>query len=117
MAVTPEAVRIWSSAMGSPVIKRSVLIARRRTSVSLEDRFWNALKEISMRRAVTISALITQIDNQRQHANLSSCLRLFVLDFYIRQSKREDEGAAIKNRFDTSQAANREKRLADQRYR
>jgi predicted DNA-binding ribbon-helix-helix protein len=68
--------------MNSPVIKRSVVIAGHKTSVSLEDAFWTALKEIAIGRGVTLSELVTSIDVERQQGNLSSCLRLFVLDFY-----------------------------------
>src|SRR6202030_3602378 len=69
-------------AMNSPVIKRSVVIAGHKTSVSLEDAFWTSLKEIAISRGVTLSELVTSIDVERQQGNLSSCLRLFVLDFY-----------------------------------
>ncbi len=68
--------------MNSPVIKRSVVIAGHKTSVSLEDAFWTSLKEIATSRGVTLSDLVTSIDVERQQGNLSSCLRLFVLDFY-----------------------------------
>jgi predicted DNA-binding ribbon-helix-helix protein len=50
--------------------------------VSLEDEFWNALKDIAGDRHLTLSELVSGIDAQRQHGNLSSALRLFVLDFY-----------------------------------
>jgi predicted DNA-binding ribbon-helix-helix protein len=64
------------------VIKRSIVIAGHKTSVSLEDAFWKSLKEIATGRGTTISNLVTSIDVDRQQGNLSSCLRLFVLDFY-----------------------------------
>jgi predicted DNA-binding ribbon-helix-helix protein len=66
----------------SPIIKRSVIIGGHKTSVSLEDRFWNALKEIASGREVTLSELVGAIDKERQHGNLSSAIRLFVLGFY-----------------------------------
>jgi len=68
--------------MRSTVVKRSVVIAGQKTSVSLEDAFWTALREIAVARGSTLSALVTSIDVERQQGNLSSCLRLFVLDFY-----------------------------------
>jgi predicted DNA-binding ribbon-helix-helix protein len=68
--------------MRSAVVKRSVVIAAHRTSVSLEDAFWKALKEIATARGTNLSHLVTSIDVERQQSNLSSCLRLFVLDFY-----------------------------------
>jgi predicted DNA-binding ribbon-helix-helix protein len=64
------------------VVKRSVVVAGQKTSVSLEDAFWKSLKEIAVGRGATLSNLVTSIDLERQQGNLSSCLRLFVLDFY-----------------------------------
>ena len=57
----------------------------RKTSVALEDAFWEGLKEIADRRQMTVSKLVGFIDSQRQHNNLSSALRLFVLEFYRSQ--------------------------------
>jgi predicted DNA-binding ribbon-helix-helix protein len=71
--------------MKSPVVKRSIVIAGHKTSVSLEDAFWKGLKEIASGRAATLSELVASIDAARQHGNLSSALRLFVLDFYRNQ--------------------------------
>ena len=68
--------------MKSLVVKRSIFLAGRKTSVSLEDEFWNALKKIASDRNVTLSELVSGIDKQRQHGNLSSTLRLFVLEYY-----------------------------------
>jgi predicted DNA-binding ribbon-helix-helix protein len=68
--------------MRSTVVKRSVVIAGHKTSVSLEDAFWKSLREIARDRGTTLSTLVTSIDVERQQGNLSSCLRLFVLDFY-----------------------------------
>jgi predicted DNA-binding ribbon-helix-helix protein len=68
--------------MRSTVVKRSVVIAGQKTSVSLEDAFWTSLKEIAVGRGATLSNLVTSIDVERQQGNLSSCLRLFVLDYY-----------------------------------
>ena len=75
--------------MKSPVVKRSVILAGHKTSVSLEDAFWNALKEIARKRLTTLSELIGTIDLQRQQGNLSSALRLFVLSF-LSQSDSEE---------------------------
>ncbi|MEA2982014.1 MAG: hypothetical protein QOF91_3365 [Alphaproteobacteria bacterium] len=68
--------------MKSPVIKRSIVIAGHKTSVSLEDAFWKGLKEIADDRDMTLSDLVSSIDTDRQHGNLSSAIRLFVLDHY-----------------------------------
>ena len=67
--------------MESPVVKRSIVIAGRKTSVSLEDAFWRALKEIASTRRLTLSALVAGIDAGRT-GNLSSAIRLFVLGHY-----------------------------------
>jgi predicted DNA-binding ribbon-helix-helix protein len=72
--------------MKSPVVKRSIVIAGHKTSVSLEDAFWKGLKEIAAARNVTLSDLVATIDGGRRQGNLSSAIRLFVLDFYRSQS-------------------------------
>jgi predicted DNA-binding ribbon-helix-helix protein len=71
--------------MKSPVVKRSIVIAGHKTSVSLEDAFWKGLKEIAGGRDITLSDLVASIDTDRQHGNLSSAIRLFVLDYYRSQ--------------------------------
>ena len=68
--------------MKSPVVKRSIVLAGHKTSVSLEDEFWNALKKIASDRHVTLSEVVGDIAAQRQHGNFSSALRLFVLEYY-----------------------------------
>jgi len=62
------------------VVKHSVVIAGHRTSVSLEDAFWRALKDIAAQEGVSLAALIARIDAGRGDANLSSTLRVFVLE-------------------------------------
>jgi predicted DNA-binding ribbon-helix-helix protein len=59
--------------------KRSVVIAGRKTSVSLEDAFWQELAKIARARKVNLSTLIQEIDSQKSGSNLSSAIRLFVL--------------------------------------
>jgi predicted DNA-binding ribbon-helix-helix protein len=71
----------------SPISKRSIIIAGHKTSVSLEDEFWNSLKGIARERNMTVAALVAAIDADRQHANLSSAIRLFVLGFYRDQRR------------------------------
>jgi len=66
--------------MKSSIIKRSVVIAGHKTSVSLEDAFWSDLKEIARGQQATLSNVVAEIDKTRQHGNLSSAIRLFVLD-------------------------------------
>lgn len=72
--------------MKSPVVKRSIVIAAHKTSVSLEDAFWQGLKDIAIAQATTLSDLVASIDAQRRHGNLSSAIRLFVLDHYRTRS-------------------------------
>jgi predicted DNA-binding ribbon-helix-helix protein len=62
--------------------KRSITIKDHKTSVSLENEFWDYLREIAVERGVSIGALVAAIDANRQHANLSSAIRIFVLQFY-----------------------------------
>ena len=80
--------------MKSRIVKRSIVIRGHKTSVSLEDEFWNGLKVIAGKRLSTLSDLVSVMDRQRQHRNLSSAIRLFVLDFYRSQVSREAEGFA-----------------------
>jgi predicted DNA-binding ribbon-helix-helix protein len=68
--------------MKSPVVKRSIVIAGHRTSVSVEGAFWAALKDIAATRQQTLSDLVGAIDAERRQGNLSSAIRLFVLDHY-----------------------------------
>ena len=75
--------------MISTVVKRSIVIGGHKTSVSLEDAFWSGLKEIAVSRRTTISDLIAAIDGRRQLGNLSSAIRLFVLESY---QERADGG-------------------------
>jgi predicted DNA-binding ribbon-helix-helix protein len=67
--------------MKSLVIKRSIVIDGHKTSVSLEDAFWRGLKEIARGQQATLSNLVAEIDKSRQQGNLSSAIRLFVLDW------------------------------------
>ena len=72
--------------MKSPVVKRSVMVNGHKTSVSLEDGFWTGMKEIAAGRSMTLSELVAEIDKNRQQGNLSSALRLYVLEFYQKRS-------------------------------
>jgi predicted DNA-binding ribbon-helix-helix protein len=74
-----------SQVVKSQVVKRSIVIAGHKTSVSLEDDFWKALKEIAGGRHLTLSDLVGAIDVAPERGNLSSAIRLFVLDFYRNQ--------------------------------
>ena len=77
----------------SSVAKRSVTIAGHKTSITLEDAFWSGLKEIADRRDILVSDLLAAIDSEREEGNLSSVIRLFVLDCHrnqlLEQAKRD----------------------------
>jgi len=77
--------------MKSTVVKRSVILNGRKTSVSLEDDFWQALNEIADGRRVSVSNLVQTIDHERRNANLSSAIRVFVLNQVRAGSRRDDE--------------------------
>jgi predicted DNA-binding ribbon-helix-helix protein len=77
--------------MKSPVVKRSIVIAGHKTSVSLEDAFWKGLKDIAIAQRTTLSDLVASIDGERRHGNLSSAIRLFVLDHYRARGNGHDE--------------------------
>ena len=69
--------------MNMPVLKRSIQFRGHKTSVSLEDAFWRELQVIASRRLLTASNLVAEINDNRQPShNLSSAIRLFVLNYY-----------------------------------
>jgi len=65
--------------MKSLIVKRSIEISGHKTSVSLEEAFWKIFGEIARTRHVTLSQLAAEIASERQHGNLSSAIRVFVL--------------------------------------
>jgi predicted DNA-binding ribbon-helix-helix protein len=72
---------VESQRLKSTVVKRSIVVHGHKTSVSLEDAFWQGLKEIAESRDMTISAIVGFIDGHRDQGNLSSTIRLFVLEY------------------------------------
>ena len=77
--------------MKSAVQKRSVVIDGHKTSVSLEEAFWGDLKDIAHSQQATLSKLVSQIDQTRQQSeqgNLSSAIRLYVLEHIRTKSGR-----------------------------
>jgi predicted DNA-binding ribbon-helix-helix protein len=81
--------------MKSPVVKRSIVVAGHKTSVSLEEAFWNGMKEISAVRGLTLSELVGEIDEGRTQGNLSSAIRLYVLDYFrTRSTPKQPEARA-----------------------
>jgi predicted DNA-binding ribbon-helix-helix protein len=84
--------RADSSGKLSQLLKRSIVITGHKTSVSLEDAFWSALKKIAATRKIPLSDLVSTIANEWKHGNLSSAIRLFVLDHYRRLAERKHKG-------------------------
>jgi predicted DNA-binding ribbon-helix-helix protein len=84
-AETASTFLLKGAAMKSPVVKRSIVLAGHKTSVSLEEAFWQGLKEIARNRRATLSDVVSDLDIQRSEGNLSSTIRLFVLDHYRTQ--------------------------------
>ncbi len=70
--------------MNSPIVKRSIVIAGHKTSVSLEEAF-------------TLSDLVATIDTDRHHGNLSSAIRLFVLDHYREQARKAPQRGILRS--------------------
>jgi predicted DNA-binding ribbon-helix-helix protein len=76
----------------SPLRKRSIRLDGHKTSVTLEDAFWGAFKEIAAAQGTSVERLIATINSERrerQHTNLSSAIRLFVLDYYRNDCARQ----------------------------
>jgi predicted DNA-binding ribbon-helix-helix protein len=72
--------------MRSSIVKHCIAIDGHKTSVSLENAFWSDLKEIAHAQEATLSELVAKIDQTRQQGNLSSAIRLFVLE-HVRLAK------------------------------
>ena len=81
--------------MRSAVVKRSIVIAGHKTSVSLEAAFWTALKDIAASRQQSVSDLVGAIDADRKQGNLSSAIRLFVLDHYREAAGQSANGMRV----------------------
>lgn len=67
------------SVASSNLVKRSIIIRGHKTSISLENIFWEALRTIALERNQSISAVVGEIEQQRDTSNLSSATRVFVL--------------------------------------
>jgi predicted DNA-binding ribbon-helix-helix protein len=82
----------------SRVTKRSAVVRGHKTSLSLEQPFWNEALAIAGRSKITISALVQSIDDRRQHHNLSSAVRCFVLEHVLKRlAEAEDEETLVEN--------------------
>jgi predicted DNA-binding ribbon-helix-helix protein len=73
----------------SAIIKRSIELHGHKTSVSLEDQFWDGLREIAEKKRTPLPMLLQTIDAQRGLANLSSAIRVYVLEFHRAASAAE----------------------------
>ena len=67
--------------------KHSVELSGHRTSVAIEDKFWQELKKIATQKSMSLRQLLIHIDNNHTH-NLASAIRLFVLEYYINQNNQ-----------------------------
>jgi predicted DNA-binding ribbon-helix-helix protein len=80
----------------SAVIKRSIVIDGHKTSVSLEDEFWDGLREVADRESTTLSTLVGHIDRDRTSCNLSSAIRVFVFNrLRTRQGTMDTQAATV----------------------
>jgi len=90
--------------MKSSVVKHSILIDGHKTSVSLEDPFWNELKRISHVQGVKLSELVATIDRTRTQGNLSSAIRQFVLEHFQNKQRPSSETNAPLELLDTGRS-------------
>ena len=87
-----------SGYLRSRVLKRSIVVGRHKTSVSLEDVFWQELRQIAHDLGLHLSQLVARIDAERQHGNLSSAIRLFVFEQRCKStdaSSRDEQPASV----------------------
>jgi predicted DNA-binding ribbon-helix-helix protein len=104
VTTSPQDLEDRGGPLKSQVVKRSIIVANQQTSVSLESAFWHGLKEIARLRNMRLADLATMIDSERQHGNLSSAIRLFVLGYYRDQLAELKDGAKTRETL-TSAAA------------
>jgi predicted DNA-binding ribbon-helix-helix protein len=95
MNVSRPTMRSSRAVMKSLILKRSIMIAGQKTSVSLEDEFWQALKQIAAGLDMKMAELVHQIGRQREYGNLSSALRLFVLEHYLSRAKAKPDNESV----------------------
>ena len=77
----------------SLVTKRTVVVGTRKTSVAIEAPFWEALKGIAAAENLSLKELVTRINRHRKRPNLSSAIRLYVLDCYRQLAENAAPGA------------------------
>jgi predicted DNA-binding ribbon-helix-helix protein len=93
-----------SGSVGQSVLKRSIMIAGHKTSISLEDAFWKGLRDIAAARGVRSSDLLALVNKDRHQGNLSSHIRLFVLEYYQAQATTLNAGEQIASSTTTATA-------------
>jgi predicted DNA-binding ribbon-helix-helix protein len=101
-SLRPGADRGTAHAMKPLVVKRSVVIAGHKKSVSLEEAFWKSLEAIASYQDMTVSTLLAAIDSERCRGPLSSAIRLFVINFYREQLEIQERNEAIQEAIDRS---------------
>ena len=79
--------------MKSAIVKRSIVLRGHKTSVSLENEFWDGLREIAERQKSNLSTLVQQIDSDRDNANLSSAIRIFVFEYFRNHADKNPTSA------------------------
>ena len=78
-------------------MKRSIVIAGHQTSISIEEPFWKGLREIAAAKDMTLSELVASIDKDRRRNNLSSHIRLYVLEYYQAKVATQSEAEQTKS--------------------
>lgn len=74
--------------MKSSIVKRSIELHGHKTSVSLEDEFWNGLRDIAEKQQTPLALVLKTIDSERGLANLSSAIRVFVLNHFVARTRQ-----------------------------
>jgi predicted DNA-binding ribbon-helix-helix protein len=90
--------------MTSTIVKHTIEVAGRKTSLSLEDAFWQALKDIAWGSRMTLRDLVAKIYSARTHGNLSSAVRLFVLNHYKERADASTHGALASDQLQPEMA-------------
>lgn len=84
--------------MKSVIVKRSVILEGHKTSVSLENEFWEGLREIAEQQKSNLSSMVRQVDRDRSKGNLSSAIRVFVLTHFRTQATAARPAAVAEQR-------------------
>jgi predicted DNA-binding ribbon-helix-helix protein len=92
----------------SPIVKRSIILHGRKTSISMEEPFWRAFRVIAAERKSTVGELVAEIDSAREQSNLSSAIRMFVLAYYV--SRAEGRAPPLRHEMRASERIRRSRR-------